>query len=143
MPMAVWWAATLWAASSWRPCCLGCLNCVSVSTIVCFFLSLDVRTFAFYVRFIAGNWIGSVFIWSTPVVCFVFRWQGENGDDGGCEVPSVRPSLTLWQRSYHLLHSSWWRVWTDVLSHQYSCKVHHITFYLWKMQLLLCVYINK
>lgn len=57
-------------------------------------------------------------------VCFVLRWQGENGHDGGCEVPSVRASVTLWERSNNLLHSSRWRVWTDVLSHQYSCKVH-------------------
>lgn len=44
MPMAVWWAVTLWAALSWKPCCLGCLSCGWASTIECFLLSLDVRT---------------------------------------------------------------------------------------------------
>lgn len=43
MPTAVWWAATSWAASNWRLCSLGCLNCVWASMIVCSFPWLDVR----------------------------------------------------------------------------------------------------
>lgn len=35
MLTAVWWAVTLSAASSWKPCSLGCPNCGSALTIEC------------------------------------------------------------------------------------------------------------
>lgn len=53
-----------------------------------------------------------------------FRWQGEDGGDGRREISSVCPSLPFWKRSDNLLHSSRWRIWTHVISHQYACMTH-------------------
>lgn len=39
---AVWWAATSWAALSWRPCCQGCLSSAWALTTGCFLPSVDV-----------------------------------------------------------------------------------------------------
>jgi len=49
----------------------------------------------------------------------VFRWQGEDGGDGGREVPPVCPSLALRQWSNHRLHSSGRGVWAHVVPHQH------------------------
>lgn len=51
-----------------------------------------------------------------------WRWQRKDSHDGGCEVPPVCPSLTLWEWPNNLLHSSGRGVWTHVLPHQHPCS---------------------
>lgn len=50
-----------------------------------------------------------------------FRWQRQDGGDGGREVPPVCSSVTLRKWQNNLFHSSWWRVRTHVLPHQHAC----------------------
>lgn len=51
-----------------------------------------------------------------------FRWQRQDGGDGGRQVPPVRSALALWERPNHLLHSSRRGVWAHVLPHQHPCS---------------------